>query len=82
MTLSKPCVVSDVGDSRYLLGDGGFVVSTNQPSEFAEKILSLSSERKEYREDMGIRARNRVAENFTMNICFKKFHDAYIELTS
>lgn len=43
LSLSKACVVSDVDGNRDLIEDGknGFIIPSNEPSLFSEKILRL-----------------------------------------
>jgi glycosyltransferase involved in cell wall biosynthesis len=66
MSCSLPCVVTDVGDSAFIVGDTGLVVSPADPETLAaawRKLLELPTEE---RVALGNRARQRVVENFSV----------------
>lgn len=66
MACEMPCVVTDVGDSAYIVGNTGVVVPPKNPEALAKgwkKILQFSQSE---RENMGQAARARIAANFTV----------------
>jgi len=66
MACCVPCVVTDVGDSRQIVGTTGKVVPPRNPSALAAKILEvLSLSRAQFRR-LGLQARERIAENYSL----------------
>jgi glycosyltransferase involved in cell wall biosynthesis len=63
MSCGVPCVVTDVGDSAWIIGNTGKVVPKGSPEALAAAILSfLQLERRE----IGQASRNRIVENFSV----------------
>jgi glycosyltransferase involved in cell wall biosynthesis len=64
MSCGLPCIVTDVGGSAALVGDGGIVVEPRNPLSIREAIVRLASDR-ERREELGriALARATVAES-------------------
>ncbi len=63
MACTVPCVVTDAGDSALLVGDTGFVCSSRNPRALATKLIScIESDRR----DLGIKARRRIEENWSV----------------
>lgn len=63
MACAVPCVVTDVGDAAYLVGDTGLVVPPRDPPALARGILRLLAG-KEAR-SQGQAARTRIEEKFS-----------------
>ena len=80
MACGVPCVVTDVGDSAYILGDTGRVVAPGDMTGLAaawEQLLTLpDSERRA----LGERARARIAEQFEIGAVVKRYEAFYEEL--
>lgn len=66
MACGVACVVTDVGDSARILGDAGVAVSADDLEAMAAAIGRLLSLPAEERGALGIRARQRVIENFSI----------------
>ncbi|HXM34930.1 MAG TPA: glycosyltransferase, partial [Pyrinomonadaceae bacterium] len=61
MACGVPCVVTDVGDSRWLVGDCGIVVPSQNPESLAAGIIrALSADRTELAGEV----RTRIVANF------------------
>lgn len=80
MASNTACVVTDVGDSAFIVGDTGVVVEIKKPEQLMSgwvKILSLSESK---RNKIGEKARQRIVENFTIDKIAKKYLDLYNSL--
>lgn len=78
MICSVPCVSTDVGDVRRLIGDTGIVVPVGNAVALAlawEKLLSCP---KESRTALGAAARQRVMENFALNKIAAEYERLYV----
>jgi len=69
MACGTPCVVTDVGDAAYIVGDTGWVVPPRDASSLAEAIASalrcvMNSEQSSY---CSSRARLRIKEYFSID---------------
>jgi glycosyltransferase involved in cell wall biosynthesis len=63
MACGVPCVVTDVGDSRWLVGEAGVVVAPGDEKSLAEGIVqSLAFDRVA----VGRQSRARIVENFSL----------------
>ena len=82
MACGVPCVVTDVGDSAYIVGNTGIVVSPGDPSALARawtKLLALPSEE---RMRLGSKARKRIADNFDLQSTAKKYKDLWLSVVT
>jgi glycosyltransferase involved in cell wall biosynthesis len=77
MACGVPCVVTDVGDSAYIVGDTGRVVPSGDMAGFAGAINDLLSMPEQPRLDLGVRARKRVAENFEIGQVVRRYESFY-----
>lgn len=69
MSCELPCVVTDVGDSRLIVGDTGIVV---EPNNIESLYNGLEKMIKSDIESLGKKARKRVEENFSIETMIKK----------
>jgi len=77
MACSVPCVVTDVGDSAYIVGDTGRVVASGDMTGLAaalEELLALPASEKAA---LGERARARVAAHFEIGKVVQQYEDFY-----
>ncbi|MBT7557491.1 glycosyltransferase, partial [Candidatus Woesearchaeota archaeon] len=65
MASEVPCVVTDVGDSAYIVGKYGRVCSVGDDQCIANSILQLI-ENKQERETVGRQARKRIKEKYSI----------------
>ena len=79
MACGVPCVVTDVGDSKYLVGDTGIVVPKQNPEALFMGIKSLIDAGHEYRAKLGEAARKRIIEQFSLEKCVKQYESLYLE---
>lgn len=65
MLSEVPCVVTDVGDSAYILGNTGVVIPVEDPKAMADAWLSLLTLKSEEINKQGEQARLRICELFS-----------------
>jgi len=77
MACGVPCVVTDVGDSAYVVGDTGQVVPPCNPQALADGIIQLLDLPKCERQALGNRSRKRIEENFTLDEIVRQYETFY-----
>lgn len=75
MAMSLPCVVTDVGDARAILGEAGVVVPAEDSAALARGLAQVLSVSEPARYLIGSAARKRVVENFDISVAAKRFRD-------
>lgn len=79
MSAGIPCVSTDVGDSRQIIGDCGLVVPRRNPEKLAEAWQSiLRLERHDYKR-LSKHSRRRIIELYSMKNTVKKYENLYLE---
>lgn len=75
MACGTPCVVTDVGDAAYIVGDAGWMVPPRDASALAEAIAAaFDSMSDAYKSsELSLRARRRIEEKFSI----ERMVDAY-----
>jgi len=66
MASGVPCVVTDVGDSKWIVGDTGVVVPPGDPYALCSAWLQLITLGGEKRRDLGLMARERILTHFNI----------------
>jgi glycosyltransferase involved in cell wall biosynthesis len=77
MACGVPCVVTDVGDSGWLVGDTGLVVPPQRPEALAAAWRSLVEADRVDRQTLGIAARERVVANFSLAAIVSRYETLY-----
>lgn len=80
MACGVPCVATDVGDCRTLIGDAGVVVPPRDPERLAEGILKLLKAPKRERLALGDQARARVVSLYSLDAMVNRFESLYEEV--
>jgi len=74
MACGVPCVVTDVGDSAWIVGETGFVVSPKDPQELAKSLQKTITLVEENELDRGM-IRQRIIDNFSLSAFVEKTAD-------
>ncbi len=77
MATGVPCVVTDVGDSAWIVGDTGVVVPPGEPEALAAAVKGFLGAPPEIRRAAGIAARARIAESFSLERTTTAYEELY-----
>lgn len=77
MACGVPCVVTDVGDSAYIVGDTGRIVYPGDVAGMATAMKSVLSMSATERRSLGAQARARVSKNFEIVQVAKRYEVFY-----
>ena len=77
MSCGVPCVVTDVGDSAWLVGNTGLVVPPRDPNALAAAWLKLIQMSADNRQKLGQCARQRVLDNFSIDEIARQYEAVY-----
>jgi glycosyltransferase involved in cell wall biosynthesis len=80
MACGVPVVATDIGDSQMIIGDTGVVVPLRDPQALADglaRVLRLSAQE---RRDWGLRARARIAAEFSIEQIASRYEAMYQSL--
>lgn len=77
MAMRRPCVSTDVGDAAVVLGDCGVLVPSEDATALAKGLSSLLDLLPEQLQELGGRAHARIAQEFSMATCVRRFEDVY-----
>lgn len=80
MASGVPCVVTDVGDSAFIVGDTGLTVPSRDHEALAAGWRALLNESAESRTWRCRAARARILEHFTLKAVAEQFSDLYQRL--
>jgi glycosyltransferase involved in cell wall biosynthesis len=81
MACETPCVVTTVGDSAILVAETGIGVSPGNPEALAESILRMLELPKTERNRLGQKARQRIADNFSLQKMVNEYSALYTRLS-
>jgi glycosyltransferase involved in cell wall biosynthesis len=82
MACEVPCVVTDVGDCAFIVGDTAAVVTPNDVRALAAGISRLIEMAGSERRALGARARQRVVESFDLASVVRRYRNLYEGLAS
>ncbi|MBI1787578.1 MAG: glycosyltransferase [Acidobacteria bacterium] len=77
MACGAPCVVTDVGDSGYLVGDTGLRVPPSDSGALAAAILDLMRREDGRRRELGRAARERIRRHFSLDLVAERYQGLY-----
>jgi len=82
MAAGVPCVVTNVGESAYVIGETGIAVPPSDPKTFAAALDTLLSLPVHERRALGEAARKRVSEMFDLEVVARRFVEMQLEVVS
>ncbi len=74
-----PCVVTDVGDSAWLVDDAGRVVPSQAAPAMAGACLQILSATEASRTELAQRARQRMSQHFDIHVVARQYRDIWRE---
>ena len=77
MACAVPCVATDVGDSAYVIGPEGTIVPPGHAGMLADAWLGMMRLPPTERARMGVRARQRIIEHFSLAAIVQRYEDMY-----
>ena len=80
MACGIPCIVTDVGDSVWIVGETGIVVKPGDRKAFTGAMITLIKMSFEERLRLGKLARNRIIKLFSLDPVVKQYEDMYQNL--
>jgi glycosyltransferase involved in cell wall biosynthesis len=80
MASGVPCVVTNVGDSAEIVGDGGLVVPPGDSDAFARACVKMLLMPAEDRSRIGLNSTKRIRENFERQIVHEQYAALYQRL--
>jgi glycosyltransferase involved in cell wall biosynthesis len=82
MACGTPCVATDVGDSREIVGDTGWLVPPRDPAALARAMLEAIGETAEQRVVRAARCRQRIAEHFEIGAVSNRYEALWRDLAA
>jgi glycosyltransferase involved in cell wall biosynthesis len=80
MLMQVPCVVTDVGDAKKIVGKNGFVVEKNNPQQLANGILKFLNMSREQRKSFGFSSRDTIIKNYSIDAVANAYSETYKNL--
>jgi glycosyltransferase involved in cell wall biosynthesis len=80
MACGVPCVVTDVGDSRRIVGDTGIVVPPRSPEALAVGVIALLNKSAAERKSLSFAARRRIVQTFEVAEMTRQHESLYRSL--
>ncbi len=77
MSCGIPCVTTDVGDSAWLVGEGGTVVPRRDPAAMAAGVGELVAMSPDGRRAVGARGRARIEGHFALPAVARQYLELY-----
>jgi len=77
MSCGVPCVVTDIGDSAWIVGDTGIVIPIKNIDELVKTWIKLIKMGHAARKQLGQKARERIVNNFVLSKVIKAHEKTY-----
>ena len=82
MACEIPCVSTDVGDAALIIGNTGKLVPASDPDTMANKVIELIESGSEKRRELGVIARNRIQQNYSIKAMVNSYKSLYESMLS
>jgi glycosyltransferase involved in cell wall biosynthesis len=80
MSCGVPCVVTDVGDSAWLVGNTGLTVPARDSDAMSRAWMELCARGPARRRALGASARERIVANFSMASVATQYEQMYEQI--
>jgi len=80
MACGIPCIVTNVGDSAWIVEETGIVVKPGDRKAFTEAMITLIKMNPEERLELGRSARNRIIKHFSIIRVVKQYENLYRDI--
>src|SRR3546814_19061220 len=77
MCVGLPCITTDVGDARLLLGQSGRVVPAGDVPALTQAMVHMADLDATQLQTMGSSARRRIAEHYKLNHAVHRYESLY-----
>lgn len=78
MSCAVPCIASDSGESKKIIGETGFVFEAGNNDEFKKVFKSMVEKTKLERNVLGKQARKRILDLYSIDAIVKKYEENYL----
>ena len=82
MACGIPCVVTDVGDSRAIIGETGSVTPVKDPGAMARAWADMIAMEPNARKRLGEAARRRIEQNYGLTSIIRRYEALYTRVVS
>lgn len=80
MACGVPCVATDVGDVREIIGETGIIVPARDPAALCAGWAKLAGMGQVERHKLGLRARQRIIERYSLATMARQYASLYSEV--
>lgn len=80
MACAVPCVATDVGDCREVIGESGIVAEAGSATAVATALGRMIRLSNVARSDLGAQARKRIEEHFSMPATVRRYEELFDEI--
>lgn len=77
MACALPCVATDVGDARAIVGDTGLLVAPRDPAALSAAWRKFADAGLVHRTELGAAARERIAAHWSLPAIVRRYEDVY-----
>lgn len=81
MSAGIPCVVTRAGDSEYILNQVEYTSNVRDVDSLSRSLVSLANLSPEERRQIGLKNRERIKENFEINVIVERYLSLYTLIT-